>query len=306
MVARFDARLAAVGQPVRLRDAPYDFAVGAFGTDLYLAWTQDSAIEAVRLDPEGGLHPFQRLEDAGYSSWLKLGVSDRLVVTYFADGSTIARAARWSLDGGLVYALDMNHAAGTVPTLGLNVVNVSRKGHYGLFSADNPDGGDPVSEVVDLDTQSLALSNAYYYGGEATQLLDLADGGLSTAYLYTYTDPTTSWSGLYIHPNLLDATQPEISVAEDTSDVNHYGPCDATLSEQNELDFVFQDVTAQNMVFAHMDGGAKHLAGNLKPVPMAVVGSGTPMLAQPVRGQLLGLALSSGGKLTGLRICGAK
>ena len=61
-------------------------------------------------------------------------------------------------------AADLNHAAGTVPMLDVAVVNVSRHGRFGVYTAQPPDGGDLVSQVVDLDTMSLALYNAYYYG----------------------------------------------------------------------------------------------------------------------------------------------
>ncbi len=305
VVARFDPLLAAVGSPFVVRGgALIDWAAGAFGSDLYLAWLEGSALQAVRLDAQDVAHPFAPYEDAGYASNLKLGVSDRLVLTYFAGGLTSARMVRWGLDGGLVLAADINRAPGTARSGDVAVVNVSRKGRYGVYTADPLDGGDLISQVVDLDSMSAAQTDAYYYGGEATVLVDLADGGLSTAY--TYFDPVKPWSGLYIDPNLIDASLSEITVVEDRNDISHYGSSDATLSETNELDFVFQDNTAQALVFAHMIGGAPQLSGPLKPVPATLIGFGVPMLAQPARGQLLGLALHSGSALSGLRICGAR
>jgi hypothetical protein len=201
VVARFTDALAFSNNVVVSRPAPLAFHARSQGDLVYVATTVDGGVWLSRVNTtvtaaDAGLERFAPLLDGGFSSGLRLGVGEQAVSTYLADGEDRARMLVWQLDGGLSLVRDLNAGPGVPATVTLNSCNVSDKGHYVIYSADDSNG-DTVRELIRLGDGGVWRPP--YYGGVEAELNEW-DAGVSCTY--PYSDSSSSLSGIYYLPDL--------------------------------------------------------------------------------------------------------
>jgi hypothetical protein len=202
VVSRYDEQLAFLRNTVVARPPPLFFHARAVGDLVYVIGTVDGGVDVTRVNTllpggaDGGLEHFEPLADAGFTSGLRLGVAEQVVSTFLAAGDTRARMATWQLDGGLSQVKDLNAGPGVPATTVLNSTNVSDRGHFVIYSADNS-AGDTVRELVRLGDGGVW--NPPYYGGVESELIEW-DAGVSATYPYSSTN--SSLSGIYHLPDL--------------------------------------------------------------------------------------------------------
>ncbi|MBL8920165.1 MAG: hypothetical protein JNJ54_14965 [Myxococcaceae bacterium] len=201
LVARFDDAMQFQRNALVWKPAPLAFHARALGDAVFVATTVDGGVWLTRVDttsapPDGGPERFAPLLDAGYSSGLRLGLGEEAVSTYLADGEDRARTLVWQLDGGLSLVKDLNAGPGVPATVTLNSCNVSDRGHYVIYSADDSNG-DTVRQLIRLGDGGVWTPP--YYGGVEAELNEW-DAGVSCTY--PYSESSSSLSGIYYLPDL--------------------------------------------------------------------------------------------------------
>lgn len=201
VVARFDDALQFQRNQLVSRPAPLAFHARASGDLVYVATTVDGGVGLSRVNTlvtmaDAGLERFEVLVDGGYSSGLRLGVGEQAVSTYLAENADRARSVIWQLDGGISRVRDLNAGPGVPATVSLNSCNVSDKGHYVIYSAEDS-AGDTVRQLIRLGDGGVWTPP--YYGGVESELNEW-DAGVSCTY--PYSDSNSSLSGIYYLPDL--------------------------------------------------------------------------------------------------------
>lgn len=208
LVSRFDDQFAFVRSTLVSRPAPATFHARSLGDFVFVASSVDGGVFLSRVDTndgsDAGVVRFESLLDGGFSEGLRLGVAEQAVSTYLAAGSTRARMLVWQLDGGLAQVRDLNDGPGVPATVTLNSVNVSDRGHYVIYSADDS-AANTVRELLRLGDGGVW--NPPFYGGVEAELIEW-DAGVSSTYPYV----GSTVSGIYCLPDLTQGVA-EVTVA---------------------------------------------------------------------------------------------
>jgi hypothetical protein len=201
IVARYDEAIVLQRSHVVARPAPGQFWARSLGQSVFVATTSGGGVGLTRVNTllagDAGLEGFEPLVDAGFSRGLRLGVGEQAVSTFLADEGNQARMLIWQFDGGLSQIRDLNSGPGVPASEKLYSVNVSDRGHFVIYSADDDadDGG--VRQLTRLGDGRVW---APPYAGDLDAQLHEWDAGVSSTYAYS--DTSTSLSGVYFLPDM--------------------------------------------------------------------------------------------------------
>lgn len=254
IVARYDEQFSFQRSAVVARPPPNAFHARAVGEAVYVATSSDGGVGLTRVNTQvsgdGGLERFEALLDAGFSGGLRLGVGEQAVSTFLADGDDRARMLVWQLDGGLSTVRDLNAGPGVPVTVSLNSVNVSDRGHFVIYSADDP-AGDTVRQLVRLGDGGVW--SPPFFGGVEAELTEW-DAGVSAAYSYSST--SNSLSGVYYLPDLTRGLTEVAAAASFLS--QQWGASSAVRTQAGDLHLAMQERTP--------GGGQQIVVGTSVPV----------------------------------------
>ncbi len=213
VVSRYDDTLTFVRSLSLTRSVPAAFHARAKGDVVYVATSIDAGVSLARvntlLSEDGGIEWLQSLPTANFSSGLRLGVGEQAVATFLAQGDNRARMVVWQLDGGISGTSDIDQRSDIPATVLVNSVNVSDKGHFVIFSGDDS-ADNRVRRLIRIADAGMVTPP--YFGGVDSELNEW-DAGVSSTY--PYSDTSSSLSGIYYLPDLVQGLT-EVSPAAST------------------------------------------------------------------------------------------
>jgi hypothetical protein len=308
VVRRLDAQLAQLDVTTALT-TPQPQAIEAIsrGSTVYVARAIDGGIDVVAVE-NGQLRPFASIEDAGDVSSFALGASDRVVAHWGVSDLMSTHVGRWSLDGQLQDVTNLTEVVDAGgPLDGFRAV-VSDQGHYATFTATPPpDAGflDSTLRII-VDTRTLTtvrFDAPYYQFTDQAQPFELADGTVPN--LYTYIDPSSTWSGVYLNPDALTlTTDEEFTVEESRANATAWSASDGVVDFEGRVSFVYRDNEARRLVL-----GRTAVGSTTAPVTQPLLrmdGFGEPHLAWSGSGPFLGLAWSDPKHIEARLVCPAR
>lgn len=277
------------------------------GERVFLSWASDGGLEVAAVD-HGQLDAFEGVEDAGLGTRFSLAVNEQQLVAHWDQpGLTSTRIGRWSLNGKLNDVTDLSTVDSGYPLSDGYYPALSSRAHYAVFTASVPMGA-PFDENlhVVIDTQTLEvlrLDAPYYqYDLNDSRMIETPAGAVAILYSYVYTP--TSWSGIYLNPDLLTfTTDNEMIVEEAKSNALAWGSSDAVADAEGRVSFVYMDNVMRRLVLARSVGmGQTPLKRPLLPTD----GFGVPRLGFSGVDEFLGLAWGDQSRISARRICPAR
>lgn len=238
IVARYDEAFVFQRGYVVARPPPAQYQARSLGESVFVATTSDGGVGLTRVNTllagDAGLEGFQPLVDAGFWGGLRLGVGEQAVSTFLADtDGNRARLLVWQFDGGLSQIRDVNVGPGVPPNVTLNSVNLSDRGHFVIYSADDS-AGDTVRQLIRLGDGGVW--SPPYYGGLDAELHEW-DAGVSATYAYS--DTNSSLSGVYFLPDLTRGL-PEVAAAASFL-AQQWGAASAFRTQSGDLNVAMQE-----------------------------------------------------------------
>ena len=279
----------------------------ALNSTVYLAWAWDGGLELGAVTG-GQLSAVEPVADAGEIFRVRLGVNeDRLVAHWDRKGLVSTRLGRWTLGGQLTDVTDFANLDAGYEIIDGYTPGLSTRGNYAIYTATAPvDGGFDGNLHVLIDTRTLQIVRleAPYYQYEAvdSHLLELPNGAVTAVYTYVY--PPSSWSGIYLNPDMVRlSTAQELTVEEVKSNALAWGSSDAVVDLQGRVSFVYMDNVARRLVLARSVGMGALSSAPTKRVQLAAEGFGIPRLGNPNAAGFLPLAWSDPSRITARQVC---
>lgn len=273
---------------------------------VYLAWAWEGGLTLASVEA-GQLRALQGVADAGVGSRLRLAVNEeRLVAHWDQPGSPSTRLGRWSLDGPLSDVTDLGTIDAGVPMTDGFTAALSSQAHYAVFTATAPeDAGFGSNLHVVLDTRTLDVLRVdapyYQYDVDDSHLVETPGGALAVVYSYVYAP--SSWSGVYLNPDMLQLdTSNELTVEESMSSALAWGSSDAMVDAQGRVTFVYMDNVARRLVLARSVGTGLLAQAPVKRPLATSDGFGVPRLAS-TGDPFVALAWNDQARISARRIC---
>ena len=280
----------------------------ALQSTVYVAWAYDGGLELAAFT-DGQRGPIDSLDDAGVGNRVRLAVNaQRLVAHWDRPGAPSTRLARWSTGGQLTDVVDFGTLDAGYPLIDGFTAALTSEARFAVYTATAPvDAGFAASHLrilVDTSTLEIVRLEAPYYQYDLndSNLLDLPSGALAS--VYTYIEPGTTWSGIYLNPDMLTlTTADELAVEENKTNSTAWGSSDAVVDLQGRVSFVYMDNVGRRLVQARSVG-----AGALSQPPVKrqlglTDGFGVPRLGAPGAAGFLPLAWNDQSRISARRIC---
>ncbi len=309
VVRRFDADFTPREVTIA-RSAPAGlFDATSNGTAVFLAWALDGGLDLASVTG-GRLTSFDGVEDAGVARFMRLGVGEQLIAHWDRAGIATTSLGRWSLEGRQVDITETR----TLIDAGFELLDawyprVSSGGHYAVLTSTPPaDAGLDENLRAVIDTRTLEVKRLdapyYQYDVNSTKQLELPTGELVGFYQYSFA--SSSWSGVYVNPDMLDLlTGDELTVEEVKSSATAWGPGDAVVDGEGRVSLVYMDTVERRFVVARTVGRGVSMVISKQPLPRAE-GFGVPRLGYAGVDEFLGLAWKEPSKVAARRVCPVK